>query len=115
VKAKSQVKHFQLTPTDRGACRSQNLVWSRSWNGEKGEGATAVPVPQRSEGASFGQTIVCGAGGLFKLSEVSPGDYYIAAFDRLDRLFPSEALLNLVQARGTRLKVEALPRMLRCP
>ena len=83
-------------------------TWTGAVHGtvEKGEGATVVLVPQRSDGASFGQTILCGAGGLVELSEVSPGDYYIAAFDRLDGLFPSEAMLNLVQARGTSLRVE---------
>ena len=59
---------------------------------EKGDGATVVLIPQRVEGVSLGQTVVCGAGGSFELSEVSPGDYYIAAFDHMDGLTPSAAM-----------------------
>jgi hypothetical protein len=44
--------------------------------------------------------------GSFELSEVSPGDYYIAAFDHLDGLWPSAAMLSLVPSRGTSVKVE---------
>jgi len=83
-------------------------TWSGSIRGtvEKGDGATVVLVPQRVEGVAFGQTVTCGAGGSFELNEVSPGDYYIAAFDRLDGLWPSAALLGLVPSRGTSVKVE---------
>jgi hypothetical protein len=84
----------------------------RTWSGtvrgtvEKGDGATVILVPQRVEGLALGQSIVCGAGGSFELSEVSPGDYYIAAFDHMDGLYPSAAMLSLVPSRGTSIKVE---------
>jgi protocatechuate 3,4-dioxygenase beta subunit len=73
---------------------------------EKGDGATVVLVPRRVEGVAFGQTVVCGAGGSFELSEVSPGDYYVAAFDRIDSRPPSAATLGLVPLRGTSVKVQ---------
>jgi hypothetical protein len=73
---------------------------------EKGDGATVVLVPQRAEGVALGQTVVCGAGGSFEMSEVSPGDYYVAAFDHMDGLSPSAAMLNLMASRGTNVKVE---------
>jgi len=83
-------------------------TWSGTVRGtvEKGEGATVVLVPQRIDGVALGQTIVCGAGGSFELNEVSPGDYYIAAFDRVDILSPSSAILSLVPSRGTSVRVE---------
>jgi hypothetical protein len=40
------------------------------------------------------------------MTDVSPGDYYIAAFDHMDGLAPSEAMLELVRTRGTNVKVE---------
>ena len=73
---------------------------------EKGGGATVVLIPQRIEGVALGQTVVCGAGGSFELSAVSPGDYTIAAFDRMDGRSPSAMLLDLVAVRGTSVKVE---------
>ena len=74
---------------------------------EKGDGATVVLVPQRIEGVAIGQTVVCSAGGLFELSEVSPGDYYIGAFDHIDILSgPSPEMLSLLPSRGTSVKVE---------
>jgi len=83
-------------------------TWSGSVRGiaEKGEGATVVLTPQRFDGVALGQTAVCGAGGSFELNEVSPGDYYVAAFDRVDGLAPSTALLSLVPSRGRSVKVE---------
>jgi hypothetical protein len=83
-------------------------TWAGTVRGtvEKGDGATVVLVPQRVDGVAFGQTAVCGAGGTFELNEVSPGDYYIAAFDHMDGLSPSAAMLSLVPARGTSVKVE---------
>jgi hypothetical protein len=83
-------------------------TWSGSVRGtvEKGDGATVVLVPQRTEGAALGQTAVCGVGGSFELTEVSPGDYYIAGFDHIEGLSPSAAMLSLVASRGTNVKVE---------
>lgn len=73
---------------------------------EKGDGATVVLIPQRIEGVALGQTAACSAGGSFEMTDVSPGDYYIAAFDHMDGLAPSEAMLELVRTRGTNVKVE---------
>lgn len=73
---------------------------------EKGDGATVVLFPQRVEGVALGQTAACGAGGSFEMTDVSPGDYYIAAFNHLDGLAPSEAMLELARTRGTNVKVE---------
>ena len=73
---------------------------------EKGDGATVVLVPQRVESVALGQTVACGAGGSFEMTDVSPGDYYVAAFDHLDGLAPSEAMLDLARTRGTNVKVE---------
>jgi hypothetical protein len=83
-------------------------TWSGSVRGtvENGEGTTVVLAPQQNEGPVVGQTIRCGAGGSFELNEVSPGDYYVAAFDRMDGLFPSAAMLSLLPARGTSVRVE---------
>jgi hypothetical protein len=55
---------------------------------------------------AIGQTVVCGADGSFELSEVSPGDYYIAAFDHMDGMAPSAAMISLAPSRGTSVKVE---------
>ncbi|HEY7335650.1 MAG TPA: carboxypeptidase-like regulatory domain-containing protein [Bryobacteraceae bacterium] len=73
---------------------------------EKGEGATVVLLPQQPGGVAIGQTIRCGAGGSFQSSEVSPGDYYIAAFDRMDGLFPSAEMVGLMPSRGASVRVE---------
>ena len=73
---------------------------------ENGEGATVVLVPQCNDDISVGQTMRCGAAGSFELNEVSPGDYYIAAFDHMDGLFPSAEMLSLVGTRGTAVRVE---------
>lgn len=72
----------------------------------KGGVATVVLIPERIEGVALGQAVVCGAGGSFELSAVSPGDYAIAAFDRIDSRSPSAMLLDLVALRGTSVKVE---------
>ena len=84
-------------------------TWAGTVRGtvEKGEGAAVVLVPQRVEGAAIGQTVACGAGGSFELTEVSPGDYYIAAFDHINVLGgPSAEVLSLVPSRGKSVKVE---------
>jgi len=83
-------------------------TWSGTVRGavERGEGATVVLIPQKVDGTAIGQTVTCGAGESFELSEVSPGDYYIAAFDRLDDVTPSAALLSLVRSRGTSVRVD---------
>jgi hypothetical protein len=83
-------------------------TWAGTVHGtvEKGDGATVVLIPQRVEGIALGQSIFCGPGGSFELSEVSPGDYYIAAFDHMDGFSPSAAMLSLVPSRGISLKVE---------
>jgi hypothetical protein len=73
---------------------------------EKGEGATVVLIPQRFDGVAIGQTAVCGAAGSFELNDVSPGDYYVAAFDHVDGMAPSTGLLSLVPSRGRSVKVE---------
>jgi hypothetical protein len=74
---------------------------------KQGDGATVVLIPQRVEGVALGQTVVCGPGGSFELSEVTPGDYYIAAFDRLEsRSPPAPMLLGLMPSKGTNVKVE---------
>ena len=84
-------------------------TWSGTVRGtvEKGEGATVVLVPQQVDGVAIGQTGVCGPGGSFELSDVSPGDYYIAAFDHLEILAaPSAAMLGLMLARGKSVKIK---------
>jgi hypothetical protein len=84
-------------------------TWSGTVRGtvEKGDGATVVLVPQRVEGVAIGQTVVCGAGGSFELSDVSPGDYYIAAFDEVNVLSgPSAEMLSLMPSRGKSVTVE---------
>jgi hypothetical protein len=74
---------------------------------EKGEGATVILIPQRIDGVVFGQSVTCGPGGSFQLNEVSPADYYIAAFDRMAGFQPpSAALLSLMPSRGTSVRVE---------
>ena len=73
---------------------------------EKGDGATVVLVPQKPEGVALGQTAACGAGGSFEMTDVSPGDYYIAAFDHIDGVAPSAAMLEMARTRGTNVKVE---------
>jgi hypothetical protein len=88
-------------------------TWSGTVRGtvERGDGATVVLFPQRFEGVTLGQSIVCGAGGSFEFSEVSPGDYYIAAFEHMGApsTVPSTisaSMLSLVPSRGTRVTVE---------
>jgi hypothetical protein len=84
-------------------------TWSGTVRGtvEKGDGATVVLVPQRVEGVAIGQTVVCGPGGSFELSEVSPDDYYVAAFDHINVLGgPSAEILSLLPSRGKSVTVE---------
>ena len=99
---------FQLTA---GGPRLRVVLKTRSGTlrgtVEKGDGATVVLVPQRVEGVAIGQTVVCGAGGSFELSEVSPGDYYIAAFDHINVFSgPSAEMLGLLPSRGKSVTVE---------
>jgi hypothetical protein len=77
-------------------------TWSGNVRGtvEKSAGATVVLIPQRVEGVALGQSVVCGASGSFELNEVSPGAYYIAAFDHVDPLSLSAAMLSLVRAEA---------------
>ncbi len=58
---------------------------------EKGENSTVVLIPQRPDGPAIGQTILCGPDGSFEMTEVSPGDYFIAAFNRIDGLPPASS------------------------
>jgi hypothetical protein len=83
-------------------------TWSGTVRGTvgNGEGATVMLVPQRGEGVAIGQTIRCGSGGSFELNEVSPGDYYMAAFDHMDPFAPSAAMVALMLSRGTSVRVE---------
>jgi hypothetical protein len=83
-------------------------TWSGSVRGtvEKGESATVVLIPQSYDGIAIGQTVACGPGGSFEMNAVSPGDYYIAAFDRMDGIAPSAAMLSLMPSRGTNVRVE---------
>jgi len=98
---------FPVSP-DAPPMRLVLKTWAGTVRGtvEKGDGATVVLIPQRVEGVTLGQSIICGPGGSFELNEVSPGDYYIAAFDQVDGLSPSAAMLSLVPSRGTSVKVE---------
>lgn len=100
----------QTFPLTAGGAQMRIVLktWSGTVRGtvEKGEGATVILIPQRVDGVSLGQTAKCGPGGSFELNEVSPGDYYIAAFDRVQNFQPSAALLSLVPSRGTTVKVE---------
>ncbi len=99
---------FQVTAGGSPPLRVVLKTWSGTVRGavENCEGAMVVLVPQRVEGVVVGQSVPCGAGGSFELSEVSPGDYTIAAFDHMDGFQPSAAMLNLVQSRGTSVRVE---------
>ncbi|HEY6344164.1 MAG TPA: carboxypeptidase-like regulatory domain-containing protein [Bryobacteraceae bacterium] len=83
-------------------------TWSGTVRGtvEKGEGAMVLLIPQRNDDVYIGQMIRCGADGTLELSKVSPGDYYIAAFDRVDGVLPSAAILDLMPSRGTSVRVE---------
>jgi hypothetical protein len=99
---------FQLT-TGGQRLRVVLKTWSGTLRGtvEKCDGATVVLVPQRVEGVAVGQTVVCGAGGSFELREVSPGDYYVAAFDHINVLGgPSGEILSLLPSRGKSVTVE---------
>ncbi len=51
---------------------------------EKGEGATVVLVAQSPNGLSFIRTSKCGLGGAFDMDGVTPGDYAVVAFDRVE-------------------------------
>lgn len=73
---------------------------------EKGEGSTVVLIPQQMDDIGFGQMVVCGAGGSFQFSDVSPGGYLIAAFDHIEGVTPPSSALNLIPSRGKSIKVE---------
>jgi hypothetical protein len=83
-------------------------TWRGSVRGtvEKGASATVVLIPQTSDGIALGQTVACGPDGSFEMNSVSPGDYYVAAFDHMDGISPSPAMLSLMASRGTSVKVE---------
>jgi hypothetical protein len=101
----------QTFPVAAGSARLRVVLktWSGTLRGtvEKCDGATVVLVPQRVGGVAIGQTVVCGAGGSFELNEVSPGDYYVAAFDHINVLLgPSAEMLSLLPSRGKSVTVE---------
>jgi hypothetical protein len=81
---------------------------------EKGGGATVVLIPQGAERPAIGQSIQCAPDGSFAFSDVSPGTYYVAAFEppSIPRSFgiqlpPTEAMLSLMPARGVHVQVDA--------
>lgn len=74
---------------------------------ENGEGATVVLASQASSGLSFIRTLKCGAGGAFDMDGVTPGDYYAAAFDRVE-LQPAElaGLVGALRPNAVSVRVE---------
>jgi hypothetical protein len=80
---------------------------------EKGGGANVVLIPQGAERPAIGQSIQCAPDGSFEFSAVSPGGYYIAAFEAPSLplpfgipLPPTEAMLSLMLARGVHVQVD---------
>jgi hypothetical protein len=83
-------------------------TWTGGLRGtvEKGAGATVLLIPQTVDGVSVGQTVTCDRLGSFALSDVSPGDYFAAAFEPADWLMPSAAMVNLVRTGGKAIRIE---------
>jgi hypothetical protein len=78
---------------------------------EKGEGATVVlvsrPSPQESNGFTFIRTVRCGPGGAFDMGSVTPGDYNVVAFDRVES-WPMEApeFVSTIRSSSVSVRVE---------
>ena len=74
---------------------------------ENGSGATVILIPDNVQTLGFGRMLICKADGTFDMSGVPPGDYFVTAFDQLQRTLPTAdaAFLARIAAIGTRVSV----------
>lgn len=70
-----------------------------------GPGATVLLVPKTGGEVLDYRTTLCGAGGAFEFKDVVPGDYHVAAFDRLSTL-PGASPADAVAPYGVSVKME---------
>jgi hypothetical protein len=74
---------------------------------ENGEGATVVLVSQQPNGVSVIRTLQCGPGGAFDMGGVTPGDYYAAAFDRVEvQPMAAAGFAGTIRSSGVSVRVE---------
>jgi protocatechuate 3,4-dioxygenase beta subunit len=74
---------------------------------DKGEGAAVILWPQTTMPGDFGRSISCGAGGVFEIGGLPPGDYYAIAVERYDaREMTSAAYLQGMIPRATGVQIE---------
>ena len=74
---------------------------------ENGDGATILLIPDNVQTMGFGRIVRCKADGSFDIAGVSPGDYFIAAFQQFQQIIPAESApwLAKITSSGTRLSV----------
>ncbi len=76
--------------------------------GERGEGATVMLIPREAGEVSTILTARCGAGGVFEIGRVVPGDYYAVAFDHQGEVGVQwDALLSTILPIASSVRVEA--------
>jgi hypothetical protein len=75
---------------------------------ENGEGASVFVVSQGSGEILTYRQVICGAGGVFEIGQVPPGNYYILAFDRTESggLPPADLPASIIPF-ATSVQVEA--------
>jgi hypothetical protein len=74
---------------------------------DKGEGAAVILWPQTTTPGDFGRSIPCGAGGVFEMRGLPPGDYYVMAVERYGaREMTSATYLQGMIPRATRVRIE---------
>jgi hypothetical protein len=74
---------------------------------KNGEGATVVLISKRQDYSSFGRMLRVGAVGTFEITNVPPGEYYIAAFDRIGSVVgPDAQFLRQMLSGAETVRVE---------
>jgi len=74
---------------------------------EDGAAALVVVWPKRFVPGDTGVSASCGAGGVFEISGLAPGDYYAIALDRFDaREMGDAAHLTALSTRATSVRIE---------
>ncbi|HEY6344695.1 MAG TPA: carboxypeptidase-like regulatory domain-containing protein [Bryobacteraceae bacterium] len=74
---------------------------------DKGEGAAVILWPQTTMPGDFGRSISCGAGGVFEMRGLPPGDYYAIAVERYGAPeMTTAAYLRGMIPRATSVRIE---------
>jgi len=75
---------------------------------EGGEGATVFLISRESGEILSYRQVVCRAGGAFEMGDVTPGDYYLVAFDHAESSgLPAAELPAAIMPIASNVRVEA--------